>query len=569
MLLAQPIIDLYNWFVGVDDTAEKAAATTHDLAKAQEEVNRELERAIAKLEKLREEQKTAHDQRIRQLKLEGASIKEITDAEEQKAKDNLKNTQDQIKEQEKAIAKQRKIEQKAFKHHIATQKKDVGMWAKHQAMRRHHLAAKELQINKDKLKKLKSQEIDHQQDLTEVTQDGQAERLAKWKAYQAKKKQAEADRLSATRAIEDAEQNLKVKNREKDLEDLVKNKELETGERLRLEKQALEELEKIELENIRLANARKIEDIKNNEKLKKDEKLELERLALLELKQQEQEIEDKFNSIIDEKESAINQKNLEKEKALNQLAIELIKDKQAKEIMLLMQSYEEKFKLAEGNDNLELLLKEEQEAAIAEIEEKYREEKKAKDKEDLQERMDNFNVGLDNTKTGLQAIGEISNMVAEQQMAKAGDDEKKKEQIRKQAFNRNKAIQLSLAAIDGFKAITTSLAQSPVAIGPIPNPAGIASLAFAALTTGINIAKIAATKYKGSPQKPTTPSPSGITATASAPTPQFNVVGAGSENQLAQTLGAQQQEPVKAFVVAGDVTTAQSLERDKIELTGL
>jgi hypothetical protein len=56
---------------------------------------------------------------------------------------------------------------------------------------------------------------------------------------------------------------------------------------------------------------------------------------------------------------------------------------------------------------------------------------------------------------------------------------------------------LSAAIIDAGKAITASLAASPVAIGPIPNPAGIASLAFAAATSAANIAKIASTRFDG------------------------------------------------------------------------
>jgi hypothetical protein len=49
---------------------------------------------------------------------------------------------------------------------------------------------------------------------------------------------------------------------------------------------------------------------------------------------------------------------------------------------------------------------------------------------------------------------------------------------------------------------------------------------------------------------------------ASAPTPQFNVVGNSGVNQIAQTLG--QQQPVQAYVVANNVTTAQSLDRNII-----
>jgi len=48
----------------------------------------------------------------------------------------------------------------------------------------------------------------------------------------------------------------------------------------------------------------------------------------------------------------------------------------------------------------------------------------------------------------------------------------------------------------------------------------------------------------------------------SAPAPQFNVVGASGINQVAQTLG--QQQPVQAFVVANQVTTQQSLDRNII-----
>jgi hypothetical protein len=50
---------------------------------------------------------------------------------------------------------------------------------------------------------------------------------------------------------------------------------------------------------------------------------------------------------------------------------------------------------------------------------------------------------------------------------------------------------------------------------------------------------------------------------ASAP-PAFNVVGASATNQLAQTIGQKEQQPVKAYVVSNDVTTAQSLNRNII-----
>ncbi|MEY3499972.1 MAG: hypothetical protein RL308_1641 [Bacteroidota bacterium] len=65
----------------------------------------------------------------------------------------------------------------------------------------------------------------------------------------------------------------------------------------------------------------------------------------------------------------------------------------------------------------------------------------------------------------------------------------------------------------------------------------------------------------------TAPSSSGIGGggggVASAP-PSFNVVGASATNQLAQTIGQKEQQPIKAYVVSNDVTTAQSLNRNII-----
>ncbi len=47
--------------------------------------------------------------------------------------------------------------------------------------------------------------------------------------------------------------------------------------------------------------------------------------------------------------------------------------------------------------------------------------------------------------------------------------------------------------------------------------------------------------------------------------PQFNIVGQSSTNQLAQTIANQQKQPIKTYVVAGDVTTQQSLDRNAVQ----
>jgi hypothetical protein len=47
--------------------------------------------------------------------------------------------------------------------------------------------------------------------------------------------------------------------------------------------------------------------------------------------------------------------------------------------------------------------------------------------------------------------------------------------------------------------------------------------------------------------------------------PSFNIVGQNSNNQLAQTIAGQQQQPVQAYVVSGNVSSAQSLDRNRID----
>ena len=44
--------------------------------------------------------------------------------------------------------------------------------------------------------------------------------------------------------------------------------------------------------------------------------------------------------------------------------------------------------------------------------------------------------------------------------------------------------------------------------------------------------------------------------------PAFNVVGQSSTNQLASAIGGQSQQPQRAYVVSGDVTSAQEMERN-------
>jgi hypothetical protein len=84
---------------------------------------------------------------------------------------------------------------------------------------------------------------------------------------------------------------------------------------------------------------------------------------------------------------------------------------------------------------------------------------------------------------------------------------------------------------------------------------------------GLSIASILATSLtsKGGGVKAPASAASQSPSAPAIQAPAFNVVGATQTSQLAQTISQSEQQPIKAFVVASDVSTAQELERSTIE----
>jgi len=128
----------------------------------------------------------------------------------------------------------------------------------------------------------------------------------------------------------------------------------------------------------------------------------------------------------------------------------------------------------------------------------------------------------------------------------------------KKAFKVQKAANIAQATVDTFSsaiAAYKSQASIPV-VGPVLG--GIA--AAAAVSAGLlNIKKISQQRFEsggGTDGGGADFAPSGGGAQA----PQFNVVGDSGINQLASL-----QQPVQAFVVSGEVTTAQALDRNRVQ----
>lgn len=138
-------------------------------------------------------------------------------------------------------------------------------------------------------------------------------------------------------------------------------------------------------------------------------------------------------------------------------------------------------------------------------------------------------------------------------------------EINKKRFEQQKALQLASATAELYR--TAFLAYgSQLIIGDPTSPIRAQIAQGIALAAGLaNIAMIAKQKFTGKAM----PSPNLVAQGGGAPAesqgPAFNIVGASGQSQLAQAIAAQQRDPVRAYVVAGEVTTAQSLERNKIQ----
>jgi len=117
-----------------------------------------------------------------------------------------------------------------------------------------------------------------------------------------------------------------------------------------------------------------------------------------------------------------------------------------------------------------------------------------------------------------------------------------------------KGVAASQALINTYQGVTAAMS----AVSVIPEPMGSILKVANAVAVGvaglINVKKILSTQ-------PITKSAPSSAGSSVPPAPSFNLVAGSGSNQIAQGLASQQQ-PIQAVVVSGDVTTAQSVDRN-------
>jgi hypothetical protein len=123
-----------------------------------------------------------------------------------------------------------------------------------------------------------------------------------------------------------------------------------------------------------------------------------------------------------------------------------------------------------------------------------------------------------------------------------------------------KGFAIASATLNTYRGVSDALAATTVT--PFETALKFINAA-AILTNGLrNVKKIVSVKIPNAKGGGGTGGASSPSGGAISQPPAFNVVGQGGTNQLAQVIGEQTQQPIQAYVVANDVTSAQSLQRN-------
>ena len=230
----------------------------------------------------------------------------------------------------------------------------------------------------------------------------------------------------------------------------------------------------------------------------------------------------------------LNEKRIQKEDDQNKLRISLIKDNAEREKEELILSYNDKFEIAEGNAELEIELKKRMEAEINAIDKKSKDDQALRDKK------------LNAQKVGMASDGfsALSDLVM--------SFEAKDKESAKRQFKINKALQIGQTIASTASGIMNQLAVPQDALTGL----NFVKAGIVATTGAASLVKIASSKFDEGSTGGSSPS---IASGGGSQAPSFNVVGNSGINQLAQL----QTEPTRAYVVSGEVTSQQSLDRNR------
>lgn len=262
-------------------------------------------------------------------------------------------------------------------------------------------------------------------------------------------------------------------------------------------------------------------------------------------------VNDKYDKI---EKDARDLKLQEQIKAEDAAWLELQKAKNSQreqELLDLQLAYDAKIEAANNNGEIEKAITKKYNKEYAAINEKYRKEEEEKqkeqDKKDIARKNELRQKTLELTAQSFSALGELAGSFN----TKNEKDARKQFQVQK-AFNLAAAITNTAMAVTG--ALTAGGNPIKLATGMQFVEAGIAATVGAANIIKISNSKFGGGGSGGGGNDTNVP-------TAAPMTANFNTIGSSGINQLAQL----QQTPTQAYVVSGEVTSAQALDRNRVQ----
>ena len=170
---------------------------------------------------------------------------------------------------------------------------------------------------------------------------------------------------------------------------------------------------------------------------------------------------------------------------------------------------------------------------------------------ELRERIANENLSADERRN-------IQNKIA------ANDEalRKKQEEIEKKKFKLNKVASIANATINTYLAATDALKQPGTTFTKIASMVAIIGAGLA------QVAVIAKQKFVSS-QSGLSGTGAGGGGAGGVQSPNFNIVGQSASNQIAAAVQGQFSQPIRAYVVSKDMSTAQEMDRNIIGASSL
>ena len=129
----------------------------------------------------------------------------------------------------------------------------------------------------------------------------------------------------------------------------------------------------------------------------------------------------------------------------------------------------------------------------------------------------------------------------------------------------SKGVAVAQATMNTYQGITSALSAPSTIPDPFAQPLRIANAIAIGVMGLMNVKKILATK----PVEKTAPNISLGGGGGTPAPPSFNLVEGSADNQIANSLNDQNQQPIKTFVVTSDVTSGQEMDRNIIENSSL